>query len=401
VTQPESEGQLPVGERKVLLEIRGLSTDYGKGPDAVRAVDRVDLTIHRGEALGLAGESGSGKSTLAHSVTRLLRPPAAVAAGQVVYHPRSKLEASSSAPIDVLSLADEQLRRFRWQDIAIVFQSAMNALNPVIDVRAQLTDTLRAHRSDMNHDALEQRAGELLDLVGVDRDRLRSFPHQLSGGMRQRVMIAMALALDPELLIMDEPTTALDVITQRQILEEIAELRAKFGFAILFITHDLSLLLEIADSIAIMYAARIVERTAARELYEHPAHPYTAGLLRSFPPLRGPRRELVGIPGFPPDLRTLPPGCRYAPRCPYRMAICDEVDPDLMDSRVAIVEPIKRVPTREHRCVPGEHLVACWLHSADCDAGRGAPLDPERTSVDPRPPEPRKPGLSSEAGYAD
>ncbi len=206
-----------------LLEIRGLSVDYGVGAGAVHAVDSVDLVVHRGEALGVAGESGSGKSTLVHAVTRLLRPPAEVTKGQVRYHARGS-SGEDAGPVDVLTLSKRELRRYRWEEVAVVFQSAMNALNPVIDVRTQLVDSIRAHRPSMSRQAQTARAAELLELVGVSADRLRSFPHQLSGGMRQRVMIAMALALGPELVLMDEPTTALDVVTQRQILEKIEDL---------------------------------------------------------------------------------------------------------------------------------------------------------------------------------
>jgi peptide/nickel transport system ATP-binding protein len=337
------------------LEIRGLSVDYGSGPGAVHAVDEVDLVVHRGEALGLAGESGSGKSTLAHAITRLLRQPALVTKGQVLYHGRGPDGSSGGPVVDVLTLGKAQLRRFRWEEIAVVFQSAMNSLNPVIDIRTQLTDSLAAHRPRMKRKAQTERAAELLDLVGVSTDRLRSFPHQLSGGMRQRVMIAMALALGPDLIIMDEPTTALDVVTQRQILEKIEDLRRQFGFATVFITHDLSLLLDIADSIAIMYAGRMVEVGPARRLYSDSAHPYSRGLLQSFPPLTGPRRELTGIPGFPPDLRSLPPGCPFAPRCGHTMEICREIYPPFVD----LAGPSER-----------SHLVACWLHAKRPD-GRG------------------------------
>jgi peptide/nickel transport system ATP-binding protein len=334
------------GPGSPLLEIRGLTVEYGAGPEVVRAVDHVDLDIRRGSALGVAGESGSGKSTLAHAITRLLRPPASVTGGQVRYLPRP---GTPGGPADVLALDRAALRRFRWEEVAIVFQSAMNALNPVIDIRTQLVDTLRAHGRRLSRRELEQRAAELLAVVGVSADRLRAFPHQLSGGMRQRVMIAMALALEPELLVMDEPTTALDVVTQRQILEQLLDLREQFGFALLFITHDLSLLLEIADEIAIMYAGRIVERGPAERLYQQPAHPYTAGLLRSFPPLTGHRRELSGIPGSPPDMRDLPPGCRFAARCEHRQEVCGHYDP-----------PLIQPPGRDY----DGHLVACWLHPA-------------------------------------
>ena len=349
-----------------LLEIRGLSVEYGSGPGAVRAVDRVDLVVNSGQVLGLAGESGSGKSTLAHAVTRLLRPPAVVTGGQVLYHPRSSPGRDRDRVVDVLALTKGQLRRFRWQEVAVVFQSAMNALNPVIDVRSQLVDALAAHQPSMRRKEQNARAAELLKLVGVSADRLRSYPHQLSGGMRQRVMIAMALALGPDLVVMDEPTTALDVVTQRQILEKLEELRIEFGFATVFITHDLSLLLDIADSIAIMYAGRIVEVGPAKRLHADPAHPYSRGLINSFPPLTGPRRELTGIPGFPPDLRALPPGCPFAPRCGHAMAICQEQYPPF-------------IPVNDS----GEpsHLAACWLHAphegAPGDSAPGGVGEPE------------------------
>jgi peptide/nickel transport system ATP-binding protein len=351
-------------QAEALLEIRGLSVDYGVGAGTVHAVDDVDLVIHKGEALGIAGESGSGKSTLAHAVTRLLRQPATVTKGQVLYHGREPNDTSERGPVDVLTLTKAQLRRFRWQEIAVVFQSAMNALNPVIDIRTQLTDSLSAHRPRMSRRDQTARAAELLELVGVSVDRLHSFPHQLSGGMRQRVMIGMALALGPDLIIMDEPTTALDVVTQRQILEKIEELRKQFGFATVFITHDLSLLLDIADSIAIMYAGRMVEVGPASRLYSQAAHPYSRGLLQSFPPLTGPRRELTGIPGFPPDLRSLPPGCPFAPRCEHTMDICGELYPPFVE----LTETDER-----------SHLAACWLHAQQPGVGQRRSVEPGTT----------------------
>ena len=225
-------------------------------------------------------------------------------------------------------LGGHELRQLRWREIAIVFQSAMNALNPVLNVRDQITDAIHAHLRMSRHEALDK-AASLLDLVGIPRSRLRSYPHELSGGMRQRVMIAMALAADPEIVIMDEPTTALDVVVQRDILAQIVELKAELGFAILFITHDLSLLLELADRIAVMYAGQLMEVAAAAEITREPAHPYTRGLLNSFPSLRGARRELAGIPGTPPDLRHPPPGCPFLPRCGYGTDACQTVDMSL------------------------------------------------------------------------
>jgi oligopeptide/dipeptide ABC transporter ATP-binding protein len=303
-----------------VLDISDLSVAYRTPAGDVRAVENVSLSLNRGEVVGLAGESGSGKSTLAYGATRLLRPPALITSGSVVYGGRR-----GDGPVDILTMNTDDLHKIRWRDIAIVFQSAMNALNPVLRVRDQLLDVIRAHLN-LPRDEAAERAAKLLDLVGIPRSRLRSYPHELSGGMRQRVMIAMALAVDPEIVIMDEPTTALDVVVQRDILAQIAELRQSLGFAILFITHDMSLLLELADRIAVMYAGQLLEVGSAAEINHEPAHPYTKGLLGSFPSLRGPRRELAGIPGSPPDLRMQPSGCPFQPRCGYATPACADVD---------------------------------------------------------------------------
>ena len=307
-----------------LLEVKHLSVDYESARGAVHAVTDVSFAIERGQILGLAGESGSGKSTLAYAIARLLQPPAVVTQGQVLYY-------SGKLPVmDVLALNPAQLRAFRWHDLSIVFQSAMNALNPVLDIEVQITDVLHAHNPQMTHQEARSRAVELLRLVGITPDRLHSYPHELSGGMRQRAIIAIALALDPEIIIMDEPTTALDVVVQRDILAQIMRLRNDFGFSVIFITHDLSLLLEIADTIAIMYAGSIVEMATQENLYRHPRHPYTSGLLNSFPSLRGPRRRRVSIPGSPPDLRSVPPGCAFHPRCAFSFAACHSILPALL-----------------------------------------------------------------------
>jgi peptide/nickel transport system ATP-binding protein len=308
---------------KPILEISDLSVAYRAEGGDVRAVEQVNLTLHAGEVVGLCGESGSGKSTLAYGATRLLRPPAVVTGGSVKYY-GSRIT-QGGHPIDVLTQSKKELHALRWREIAIVFQSAMNALNPVLRVEDQILDAIRAHLKMPRGEAREK-AATLLDLVGIPRARLRSYPHELSGGMRQRVMIAMALAADPEVVIMDEPTTALDVVVQRDILAQIVELKETLGFAILFITHDLSLLLELADRIAVMYAGRLLETGSAQEIMRDPAHPYTRGLLNSFPSLHGPRRELVGIPGSPPDLRSPDPGCPFVPRCNYALPSCSEVD---------------------------------------------------------------------------
>ncbi|MGA3363244.1 MAG: ABC transporter ATP-binding protein [Solirubrobacteraceae bacterium] len=307
-------------ERPPVLEIRDLSIVY-RGDVDVKAVDHVDLVLAPGETVGLAGESGSGKSTLALGACRLLRPPAVITGGSVVYR------GSRVAPggVEILDQGSRELRKLRWREISIVFQSAMNALNPVLRIRDQLGDVLDAHL-DLAREEKRERLGTLLDLVGIPRERLRRYPHELSGGMRQRVMIAMALAVDPEVVIMDEPTTALDVVVQREILAQIVELQKRLHFAVLFITHDLSLLLEIADRIAIMYAGRLLEVGSAEQIHNRPAHPYTRGLLESFPSVHGARKKLAGIPGSPPDLRSLPPGCPFVPRCRYAASACSSVD---------------------------------------------------------------------------
>jgi peptide/nickel transport system ATP-binding protein len=354
VTMLEPDGStLEVAERPIVLEARGLCVDYGRDGDAVRAVSDVDLVLRRGEVLGLAGESGSGKSTLAYAMTRLLRAPGVITGGDVTFHDGRNPASGGVGAVSLLDSGPSELRRLRWSEIAIVFQSALHALNPVISIESQLTDVLAAHRRDSSRDERRHRAGELLGLVGINRDRLRSYPHELSGGMRQRVMIAMALALEPQVVIMDEPTTALDVVTQREILNEIIGLRDRLGFAVLFITHDLSLLIELADSIAIMYAGRIVEQGGAQDIFHAPRHPYTLGLVGSFPSMHGAKRRLTGIPGSPPDLRHPPSGCAFHPRCLFADARCEQLLPALLP--LAAPWP-RRSPAR---------TAACWRQQDD------------------------------------
>ncbi len=302
-----------------LLSVRDLCVDYLSPAGRVRAVDHVSFDIARGEVLGLAGESGSGKSTAAQAILRILRPPAAITGGQVLFEGE-----------DLLGMNEEQMRQVRWRKVSLVFQSAMNALNPILTIGDQIADAIEAHEKVKHADALEK-AASLLKLVGIDSSRLRSYPHQLSGGMRQRVVIAIALALDPKLMIMDEPTTALDVVVQKEILRQIAELKDTLGFSILFITHDLSLILEFSTRIAILYAGKVAEMGNARELLDAPKHPYTKGLLGSSPSIRGPRRKLTGIPGSPPDMRNPPPGCRFHPRCSECMDRCRADVPEVRE----------------------------------------------------------------------
>lgn len=308
------------------------------GERPTRAVRDVSFELRRGELLGIAGESGCGKSTLAYAVSRMLRPPARLTRGSVVFTGRD------GRSVDLTTLAGEELRAFRWNQLSMVFQSAMNALNPVTTVGRQFDDIFRAHRPDMRAPERRRRARALLETVGIDPDRVRSYPHELSGGMRQRVVIAMALALEPEVVIMDEPTTALDVVVQREILDEVERLREELGFSVIFITHDLSLLLEISDRLAVMYGGGMVEYAPADGVAEAAAHPYTQGLLRSFPDLAGERRELRGIPGTPPDLRQELPGCPFAERCEWVFEPCRTARPPLLPA--------------------GAGLAACHLHAA-------------------------------------
>ncbi|PKH06334.1 ABC transporter ATP-binding protein [Moritella sp. Urea-trap-13] len=308
--------------KKPLLEINNLCVDYVSPNGIARAVNNVSLSIKPGETLGIAGESGCGKSTLAFAIARLHRAPGLIPEGEILYNGK-----------DVLKMSDKELRGFRWNDVSVVFQSAMNSLNPVITIGEQLIDVILAHKK-ITVKAATEKAVELLAIVGLPGDRLKSFPHQLSGGMRQRVVIAIALALEPKLIIMDEPTTALDVVVEREILNELYDLKEKFGFSILFISHDLSLMGEIADRIGVMYAGNLIEIGDAKTVFTNPSHPYTKGLISSFPTIHGPKERLYGIPGDPVNLLRLPEGCNFNPRCDDCMDICKKDEPQLIELSV-------------------------------------------------------------------
>ena len=306
--------------QKPLLDVRNLSVDYVTDNGNARAVNNVSFQINQGETLGLAGESGCGKSTLAFAIANLHAAPALISEGEILFEDR-----------DVLKMNQAALRKFRWAEASMVFQSAMNALNPVITIGAQLIDVILAHKN-VSHDEAWARGEELLQVVGIHPSRMTSYAHQLSGGMRQRVVIAIALALRPKLIIMDEPTTALDVVVEREIMDELYTLKEEYGFAILFISHDLSLMGEIADRIGVMYAGRLVEIGASTDVLDNAQHPYTQGLVRSFPTIHGPKVRLEGIPGNPPNLLEMGAGCPFAPRCSARVDACLSSVPPLVAS---------------------------------------------------------------------
>ncbi|TAN32416.1 ABC transporter ATP-binding protein [bacterium] len=316
-----------------VLEVRDLSVDYLSDKGPVRAVDSVSLDLDRGEFLGIVGESGCGKSTLLFAIARLLSPPAMITAGTVRFAGR-----------DMVSLSESELRHLRWRDYSVVMQSAMNALNPVMTIGAQLRDAIEAHER-LPAKTISERSEQVMRLVGIDPMHLGSYPHQLSGGMRQRAMIAMALVFTPELVIMDEPTSALDVVAQRSLMLQIKDLQRRIGFAAVFVTHDMSLVSHFSDRLAVMYAGQVVEIGDTRAVFADPKHPYTQGLMQSFPSISGPKQRLVGIAGSPPELSHPPSGCRFHTRCPSVMPRCLSDEPPFY--------------VREH------DLVRCHLYADD------------------------------------
>ncbi len=316
----------------MLLEVRDLRVEYATGRHPVVAVDGVDLEVHEGEFVGVVGESGCGKSTLLFAIARLLSPPAEITGGSVMFHGEN-----------LVTLSNRDLNALRWKNYSVVMQSAMNALNPVTSIGAQFRDVIDAH-TPMSPQQARQRSAELLELVGIDPIHLKSYPHQLSGGMRQRAMIAMALLFTPELVIMDEPTSALDVVAQRSLMVQIKELQKELGFAVVFVTHDMSLVSHFSDQLLVMYAGQVVESGPTRTVFDSPAHPYSQGLLDAFPSIRGPRRELTGIPGAPPDLGQPPSGCRFHPRCPQRFEPCDRVVPEQYRAGQALARCLLHAP---------------------------------------------------------
>jgi oligopeptide/dipeptide ABC transporter ATP-binding protein len=316
-----------------LLEIRGLQTHFFTGDGVIPAVDGVDLTIRRGQTVGLVGESGCGKSITSLSVMRLIPPPGRIVGGQILFDGK-----------DLAKLSDREMCTVRGNRISMIFQEPMTSLNPVYRIGDQIAETLITHNKVESKD-VKKTVIAMLTLVGIPQPELRysAYPHELSGGMRQRVMIAMGLACRPEMLIADEPTTALDVTIQAQILELMKDLKQQTNMAVLLITHDLGVIADMAEDVAVMYAGKIVEHADVNTLFQKPLHPYTEGLLASIPTLSTPKSQRLNvISGNVPNLLRLPPGCRFAPRCPHVMAICRETQPTL--------EPV------------GKSHVACWLH---------------------------------------
>jgi peptide/nickel transport system ATP-binding protein len=311
-----------------VLEVNGLRTYYRANGGHVKAVDDVSFPLGEGEALGLAGESGCGKTTAALSIMRLLPSNASIRGGEVLYQGK-----------DIVKMTDRKLRGIRWKEISIVFQGAMNALNPVRRIIDQIAEPILLHGKISKEDAIKQ-AERLVELVGIDSARARDYPHEFSGGMRQRVMIAMALACSPRLVILDEPTTALDVMTKTQIQQLVKDLQKRLTLSSILITHDLSVIAETCDTVAIMYGGKIVEYGDVVTIFEKPLHPYTSGLIKAFPNIYGARELPASIPGSPPDLLHPPKGCRFAPRCPIADKECDESPPSRTDK--------------------GNHYIACW-----------------------------------------
>ena len=316
----------------VLLKIEDLEVHYDARAGIVQAVDHVDLDVRRGETLGLVGESGCGKSTLGFSILRLIRSPGTIVGGQILFDGE-----------DLLQTTDREMNRIRGKRIAMIFQDPMTCLNPIQRIDDHYIETVRTHEKGVSAKEARQRAADLVDRLGIIADRLSDYPHQLSGGMRQRVMIGLALALNSDLIIADEPTTSLDVIVEAQILELMKELKRDFNLTMILITHNMGIVAELADRIAVMYAGKLMEVAEAVALYDRPLHPYTQGLLKSIPNISLETQELETMPGSPPDLIEPPTGCRFHPRCPHVMEKCSSIEPPMTE-------------------VENGHRAACWLY---------------------------------------
>ena len=315
-----------------ILQIHDLSIDYPTRVGVVRAVDDVDLTVYRGEVLGLVGESGCGKSTLGMAILRLLRPPGQIVGGQIVFNER-----------DLLELSEDEMRSLRGARISMVFQDPMTCLNPLQRISDHVVETIRTHQGQVSEQEARKQAAALIDRLGILAERMDDYPHQLSGGMRQRVMIGLALALRADLIIADEPTTSLDVIVEAQFLDLLRDLQRQFNLTIILITHNIGVVAELADRVAVMYAGKLVELAQVHPLFDDPLHPYTQGLLKSVPNISLTEDHLQIMDGSPPDLIHPPSGCRFHPRCPRAMERCRVEEPPFRETRLG-------------------RWTACWLY---------------------------------------
>ncbi len=301
---------------KPVLEVRNLKMYYSTKAGVVKAVDDVSFTLNQGESMGLVGESGCGKTSVSMSIMRLLAENANIVSGNIYFKGK-----------DIVKLNEEEMNKVRWAGIAMVFQAAMNSLNPVYKVGDQIIEAILAHEPNVTFEEARDRVAELYKLVGLDPKRIDNYPHEYSGGMKQRAIIAMSLACNPDIIIADEPTTALDVIVQDMILKEMAKIQKKLNMSMIYISHDIAVIAEVAEKIAIMYAGKMVELSDAVTVFKKPAHPYTVGLMSSFPSIKGEKKKLVTIPGEPPNLLNAPDHCRFAPRCPFATKECWEKMP--------------------------------------------------------------------------
>ncbi|MGC8599154.1 MAG: ABC transporter ATP-binding protein [Thermoplasmata archaeon] len=315
--------------KMVLLSVQDLTIHYKVSSGWVKAVENASIDLDSGETLGLVGESGSGKTTLAYAITQLLPKNAYVKGGRIFFQGKDLLKISLKED-GTLDIFNEEIRKIRWKEISMIFQAALNAFNPVYKVGDQIVEAIMAHK-DIEYEQARKEVEKLYEFVGIPKDRIDNYPHEYSGGMKQRAMIAMALALRPKLVLADEPTTALDVITQDRILLEIQKLQKETGISMILITHDVSVVAEISNKVAVMYAGKIVEKGGTVEVFKHYAHPYTEGFMASFPTIVGEKRRLASIPGSPPDLVNPPKGCRFHPRCPYAKDICMEQEPPMIE----------------------------------------------------------------------
>ena len=309
-----------------LLEVKDLKVHFKIQDGWVKAVDGISFTVDKGETMGLVGESGCGKTTAAYAITQLLPTNGYIKGGSIHFKGRDLFE-HTKRPDGSLDDWNDDIRKIRWSEISMIFQGAMNAFNPVFKIGDQIIEAIRLHE-DVTEEEAKKRVAELFEFVGIPPDRINNFPHEFSGGMKQRAMIALALALSPSFIIADEPTTALDVITQDRVLFEIKKLQQKLKMAMMIITHDVSVVAEVSDKIAVMYAGKLMEIGPTGQVFKRPGHPYTSGLLGSFPSIKGPKKRLVSIPGFPPDLVNPPTGCTFHPRCEYAKDVCSKKEPE-------------------------------------------------------------------------